>query len=420
MAKVLTDRAIKALKPTTSRQEVADGAMPGLYMVVQPTGAMSWAYRYRSPVDGKPRKLTIGRYPAFGLADARKSAGAAARSVAEQRDPGAEKLAARKSAQDRSDLVNELLNTFVSRHVDKKKDSTANEMRRLIDREVRPAWGNKKIHALHKRDVVELLDGIVERGAETTANRVFALLRRFGNWCVERGVLETSFAATAKAPSEEVSRDRVLTDDEIRWLWAATSSGVLSAATRLLLITGQRRGEVAGMTRAEIAAGDLWHIPPERTKNGLPHDVPLSGLALETIRAVPALAKSKLVFTTSGDTPVSGWSKAKRAIDAAMLKAARAEAVERGNDPEAVSIPEWRIHDLRRTAASGMARLGQPVHVVEAMLNHKSGTVSGVAAVYNRYSYADEKRRAADAWSSYLETLVSGKPSNVVPIKAAG
>ncbi|WP_127143188.1 tyrosine-type recombinase/integrase [Pelagibacterium montanilacus] len=425
MAKPLTDRAIKAeiakaeRGEFASRREVADGGMPGLYLVVQPSGVASWAYRYRSPIDGKPKKLTIGRYPAFPLTDARKAAGKAARDVAEARDPATEKLAARIGAQDRSDMVGELLDTFIKRHVDKKKDSTAAEMRRLIEREVRPLWGNRKVHAITRREVIDLLDGIVERGAETLANRVLALVRRFFNWCAERGVIEAPPTAGVKAPAPEISRDRVLNDSEIRWLWKATEAqGPLNGAVRMLVLTGQRRSEVGEMTRQEIDGSD-WHIPPERTKNGNAHTVPLSPLAQTTLAAQPELGRAGLVFTSNGRTPSSGWSKHKRDLDAAMLAAAVAEAQKRGKPSDDISLPAWRFHDLRRTAASGMARLGQPVHVVEALLNHKSGTVKGVAAVYNRYDYADEKRRAANAWASYVETLVTNKPANVVQIRAA-
>lgn len=418
MAKPLTDRTIKAIKPVLVRREVADGAMPGLYLVIQPSGGMSWAYRYRSPIDGKPKKLTIGRWPAFGLADARKAAGKAARDVAERRDPGAEKVAARRSSQDRSDIVSALLDTFIKRHVDKKKESTAAEMRRLIEKEVRPIWGERKIHSIARRDVIDLLDDIVERGAETLANRVLALVRRFFNWCAERGIIDAAPTAGVKAPSPEVSRDRVLSDDEIRWLWKATeAAGPLNAAVRLLLLTGQRRSEVAGMARSEFEDSE-WYIPPARTKNGLAHSLRLSKRAKQIIDAQPKIGKSDLVLTTTGRAPVSGWSKHKRDLDAAMLAVAVEEAQERGDGAEEVSLPPWRFHDLRRTAASGMARLGQPVHVVEAVLNHKSGTISGVAAVYNRHTYAEEKAVALQAWENYVDTLVTGKPDNVVPMRA--
>lgn len=426
MAKPLTVKSIEAIKPGPVRREIPDGGLSGLYIVVQPkkndvvsdTRRLSWAYRYRSPIDGKPKKLTIGTYPAFGLVDARKAAGKAARDISERRDPGAEKIAARKASQDRTDLVGELLDTFITRHVDKKKDSTAAEMKRLIEREVRPAWGTKKIHSIARRDVIDLLDGIVARGAETTANRVLALVRKFGNWSVERGIIDSSPVAGVKAPSEENARDRVLSDDEIRWLWAATETGMMGHAVRLMLLTGQRRGEVVGMGKNEVKAGDVWYIPANRTKNGVANAVPLAPVSQDIITALPKLKDKDLIFTSTGDTPISGWSKFKLSLDKAMLKIAQEEAEERGDDPAVISLPQWQLHDLRRTAASGMARLGQPVHVVEALLNHKSGTVSGVAAVYNRYDYADEKRRAAEAWANYLDKLINGKPDNVRELRA--
>ena len=405
MAKALTDRTIKALKPAMARTELADGGMPGLYFVLQPSGVSSWAYRYRSPLDGKPKKLTIGRYPAFTLADARRAAREAARAVAERRDPGAEKAAAKTGSGKQSDLVKDLLDDFVSKHViPNTRPASAAESQRLIERELKPEWGARRVQTIMKRDVIKLLDEIVDRGAVVLANRVLALVRKFMNWLQARAVIEANPAAGVASPSAEVSRDRILNDDEIRWLWQACGSDQMGAAVKLLLLTGQRRSEVAGMCDAEIGK-DIWHIPGARTKNGVAHAVPLVTLARQVIGTVPRIKDSDLVLTTTGKTPISGWSKSKAAIDRAMLELAKKEVKERGQDPLKVVITPWRLHDLRRTAASGMARLGHPVHVVEALLNHRSGTVSGVAAVYNRYDYAPEKRQAAEAWAAHVATL---------------
>ncbi len=423
-AKPLTVRAIDALKPGAARVEVADGATGGLYLVVQPSGLKSWAYRYRSPVDGRPRKLTIGPYPAFGLADAREEAAKAARSVKRGVDPADARRADRAKAADTSDMVDRLLNDFIARHVEAKlRPSSAGEAKRLIGTIVRPAWGARKVQSLTRRDVVALLDEIVDRGAPVTANRVLALVRKFGNWCVERSVLDVSPASGVKAPSEEVSRDRVLTDDEIRWLWTATEPvGPFNSIVRLLLLTGQRRSEVGGLTDSELDLGDtpIWSIPAGRTKNGRAHTVPLSPPALEVLCAVPRIEGSGLLFTTGGRVPFSGWSKGKAALDRRMLEVATAEAIERGIDPGTIRVPDWRLHDLRRTAASGMARLGHPIHVIEAILNHKSGVLSGVAAIYNRHEYLEEKRRALESWAASVADLVRGKSSsNVVKLRAS-
>ena len=150
--------------------------------------------------------------------------------------------------------------------------------------------------------------------------------------------------------------------------------------------------------------------PGERTKNGSIHDVPLSGPAQSILRALPRLAGSEFVLTTTGKRPVSGYARAKNRLDKVMLEIARADAIRRGEDPATVFLQPWRFHDLRRTAASGLARLGFPVHVIEAVLNHRSGQISGVAAIYNRYSYLAEKRRALEAWGSHVEGLLKPFP----------
>jgi integrase len=187
---------------------------------------------------------------------------------------------------------------------------------------------------------------------------------------------------------------------------------------RLLLLTGQRRDEVAKARYREFLHQALWQIPKERTKNGIAHEVPLSTAAQEVIAALPRIAgRVGLLFTRTGEKALSGYSNAKERLDRVMLDIAREEAAERGLDPGEVEIPKWRLHDLRRTMASGMARLGHPPHVVEAVLNHTGGTISGVAAVYNRYSYADEKRRALEVWGRFVTDLVKGSAPNIVSLR---
>jgi integrase len=249
-----------------------------------------------------------------------------------------------------------------------------------------------------------------------TANRVRAYLNTFLNWCVERDVIDASPAQGVKPVAKEKSRDRVLSDDETRWFWKACDDlgfpwGPLG---QTLLLTGQRLGEVAGMTDAEIS-GDTWQMAPARTKNGRAHAVPLSGAVSAVLGAVERVkGKPAYVFTTTGESPVSGFHKGRNHIAERMAEIA---AEERG---EAVEIRRWTFHDLRRTAATGMARLGIPVRVTEAILNHTSGTAAGIVSVYQRHDYADEKRAALDAWARLVADLVDGTPDNVVRIGGVG
>ena len=187
-----------------------------------------------------------------------------------------------------------------------------------------------------------------------------------------------------------------------------------------LILTAQRRDEVAGMRRRELKdGGALWTIPGERTKNGVEHDVPLVPAAQSLVASVPRVVATDYLFTTTGKGPVSGYSKAKQRLDATILAIARKAAADRGENPAEVIIQPWRLHDLRRTAASGIARLGVPVHVIESILNHRSGQISGVAAVYNRHSYLPEKRRALESWANYLLQLVEVRSSKAAALAGA-
>ncbi|MGI4765072.1 MAG: tyrosine-type recombinase/integrase, partial [Janthinobacterium lividum] len=390
-----------------------DGLVKGLYLVLQPSGAKSWAVRYRA-ADGRPRKYTIpGTYPAIDLKSARELAQSALVDVAKGGDPAAAKKAARAGAQAPSDrdLVEKVVDQFIERYAKANtKAETAAENKRILEREVVKLWRGRRLGDIGRADVHELLDAIVDRGSPVAANRILAALRRMCGWAVERGIIASSPCDNVKAPTAERSRDRVLTDDELQRLWTATDAigWPFRDLVRLLLLTGQRRNEVGRMRWSEVDLdAALWTIPKERAKNGQAHAVPLSSPALAILRALPKVEGGKgfvdYVFTVTGKTPVSGYSNAKERLDKLM-----------GPD-----TPGWVFHDLRRTAATGMARLGVLPHVVEAVLNHVSGSKAGVPGIYNRASYANEKRHALDAWGGFIERLTSGQGGNVVTMKAA-
>ncbi len=413
MAKALTTKGVENAAKGASRREIPDGASTGLWLVIQPSGAKSWAFRYRSPVDRKPKKLTIGSFPAFSLVDARKEAAAAQQLVEKLIDPAAQKRAAKATAAEPSDRVDALLNSFIARHIERElRSSSAREAKRLIERHLRPAWKDRRADSLTRHDVLSLAEEISEAGAGTTANRVFSLCRLFMNWLVNRGVIDTSPMAGMRAPVTEKSRDRVLTDAEIRLLWLATGESTpFNAAVRTLLLTGQRRGEVKDMVTTELrlsADAPLWSLPPGRVKNATAHDVPLSPAAVAAIASAPKIDGSTFVFTLNGENAINGWSKSKTQLDGAMLALARKEAKDAGvNDLDSVTLPHWTLHDLRRTCASALARLGTPVHITEAVLNHRSGTLSGITRVYQKYDFAKEKRDALEAWARFVLGLVN-------------
>ncbi|RKF16906.1 site-specific integrase [Roseovarius spongiae] len=409
MARALTTKTIEAVKPGENRREIPDPALSGLYLVIQPSGVKSWALRYRYA--GKPKKLTLGRWPVMGLADARAAASDAIEAVDHGNDPSAAKKrtkAARMEAQlSERDKIKTLMERYGRRHLSTLKSGET--IKRELNRHVVAVWGERDIHDITKRDVIDLLDGIADSGRVVTANRVRAYLNKFLNWCVERDVIDQSPAMGVKPAAKEKSRDRVLSDDEIRWFWeACTREGQpWGHLGKMLLLTGQRLGEVVNMTDREVS-GDLWQLEADRTKNGRAHDVPLSETARDVLGAVERLkSDAGYVFTTNGRSALQGYHKGRNHIAKRMAEVAGQE------------ISHWTFHDLRRTAATGMARLGIPVRVTEAVLNHVSGTAGGIVSVYQRHDYADEKRDALDAWARLVADLVEGTADNVVRIEGA-
>ncbi|TGN58589.1 site-specific integrase [Paracoccus liaowanqingii] len=406
----LSAATVDRMQPTDRRQEIPDSLCTGLYLTVQPSGKKGWQVRYRH--SGVHRRMSLGAYPILSLAEARQRAREALAAATEGRDPAEEVKAARApKPEDDRDKIKILIVQYHKRHLSGLK--SGDMVRRELDRFVVAAWGERNIQSITKRDVIELLDGIADSGRVVTANRIRAYLNKFLNWAVERDILPISPATGIKPVSKEVSRDRVLTADEIRWFWAACEAEAFpwGPLGQMLLLTGQRLNEVAQMTDGEIR-GTLWHLPSLRTKNARAHDIPLSDAAQAVLAGVERVRNgSGYVFTTNAKTPVSGFHKARIHI-AEHMEAIASE--ERG---EAVTIPKWGFHDLRRTAATGMARLGIPVRVTEAVLNHVSGTGGGIVAVYQRHDYADEKRQALEAWGRSVKLLVEGGSGNVVMIK---
>lgn len=409
VAKALTTRTVEALKPNPRmRLELPDPALSGLYIIVQPSGTKSWALRYRHA--GRTRKLTLGRWPIVGVAAARAAATEALEKIEHGKDPAAEKMAAKAASADLAgrDTLRALFDLYTRQRLSKLK---AGETARLvITKHVLPHWGDRNVQEITRRDVIDLLEGIVESGRAVTANRTRAYLSAFFNWCVERDVIELSPVAGTRPPAKETARHRVLSDDEIRWLWQAANEvgQPFGPLAQLLLLTGQRRGEVAEMRDAEID-GDKWHLEGTRTKNGYAHTVPLSSEAKAVLAKLERInGREGYIFTTTGVGPVSGFTKGHARLVKTMQQIAGHER------SKLIEIPRWTLHDLRRTAATGMARLGIPVRVTEAVLNHASGTGGGIVAVYQRHDFAGEKRNALDAWGRYVHQLVDSASSQVV------
>jgi integrase len=410
----ITDLFVERVKPPASgRIEYFDASFPGLALRVTANGAKSWSAFYR--FKGRLRRFTIGSYPAIKPATARREAQAALERVRAGADPGEEKRARREMRTPETDTFGAVAADYLERHVRaNNRPSTFREAERDLRHDALQKWRTRPIASLTRRDVLDLVEKIAERGAPVQANRTLSRLGALFRWAVERDRLAASPAERLKPLAVEQARDRVLSDAELRWMWHACDEigWPFGPVARLLLLTGQRRNEVAGMTWTEVDLdGGLWTIPRHKAKNGREHQVQLSAAATSVLRSLPRFADfADMIFTTTLKTPVSGFADAKRRLDAAMLVAKRAELGTHKGD----AIPNWTLHDLRRTATTGMARLKIPPHVVDRILNHTGGTISGVAAVYNRFEYLEERRAALEAWGRFVDGLITPAPANVI------
>ncbi|RWD10631.1 MAG: site-specific integrase [Mesorhizobium sp.] len=396
---------IASLKPTTTRQEIPDSTQSGLYLVMQPSGALSWAVRTK--IDGKAAKVTIGRYDETGSVErgaiiisatqalnVTQARALAERVVADARrgnDPRQQKIDKTSVAAWFDEFIKTARTTgFKGRAV---KATTADEYERIIATNIKPHWKHvTDIRTVDYRDVEKLLAKL-SPGARRNA---FAVLSAFFRWKPVARVMGRNIIELAEAPAKPTSRDRVLSHEEIKTAWNASEKCgyPFGPMTQLLLLTGQRRDEIANLKWSEIA-DEAITLEAARTKNSRPHVVPLSPLAKTIIESLPKMHDadgnlSEYVFTTTATTPFSGFSNGKKALD---------------KHCGAPALPEWHLHDLRRTCATELAKLGIKQEVTEAILNHKTGKVSGVAAIYNRYDYQDEKRDALEQWATRVQAI---------------
>lgn len=295
---------------------------------------------------------------------------------------------------------------FVDLYLQPHWPDTWPEAMRTLENVVKPRWGKRSLLSLKRADMVKLMDDYADRPGRK--KYVHSLLRKMFNWAVDREDIEISPLAGMKAPKAVASRRRVLGQEELVCLWKACDQvgWPWGPYVRLLILTMQRRQEVAEMDWSEIdLVAKTWTLPTERAKNGEAHIVPLANLAIDQLKAMQPKV-SGLVFTTTGKTAVSGFSKAKRTLDTEMIAIMKERQRTGTGGVTVVSIAEWRLHDIRRTGATNLQALGIPIEVTEAVINHISGTRAGVAGIYNRYKYEPEKRAALDAWDQRLQEHV--------------
>jgi integrase len=418
----MTDAAIRKLKAPADapRREYWDTTTKGLGLRVSKTGARSWVMIVRSLKAGEwtQQRVTLGTYPALSLADARKAAVEARARAKQGQDPADSAKAQRKAMETASRntfaaVRDEFLTKYRGRQQRRPAQRTLAEIKRVLGSDLFTAWTDRPLSEVTRRDVLDVLDMLVERGAEVMANRTLAYLGMLCAWAMDREIIKTDPTDGVKKPGAEQSRERVLSPVELRAIWQATAptqanhGDLFEGIIKVLMLTGQRRDEVAGMRWSEID-GATWTLPAIRTKNHREHVVPLSApvLAILAERKVEQEAlrmRSDFVFTSFGPKPFSGWSKSKARLDGRA------------------TIAKWTIHDLRRTLVTRMAEdLHIPPHVIEATINHVSGVRAGVAGTCNRALYLDERKRALDAWASYVLRLVGEtEERNVTALPAA-
>ena len=390
----LTDAAVKRLKPPAKGQvDVFDRGYPGLALRMSYGGTRSWIYFAR--VGGRLVRHPLGTYPAMGVAAAREAWRAAREQVqagkALPRTTRKRKAADAAGPIEHRDAVENVVRDWLRR--DQAGNASHNEVARIMARDVVPEWRGRLITSISRRDVIELLDGIVDAGKVAKARNVHAHLHRLFAWSVGRDVIAANPMAEMDKPGAAVERDRVLSDSEVAALWrAALAIGYpFGPIAQVLMLTACRRSEVAELRRDEIdAEAACLRLSGARTKNGEPRTVPLTPLAWRILTSGPRIAGSGYVFTTTGRTPVSGWSKCKAMLDREC----------RFNEP-------WRLHDLRRTAATGLEGLGVPLPVTESILGHTAGSKAGIVGIYQRHQYEAEKRLALGKWSNHILNLVA-------------
>jgi integrase len=450
-AKPLTAAAVAKYRPGPERRRIRDAGARSLFLVIEASGHKSWQMRFRTPA-GRIAKITLGPVDLSGrelvgdpqigqplsVAAARQLAAAVHRERALGRDVVADHRARRHRR--RAEIEERGANTyaaaarkFIDEHA-RPKTRRWPETARLLglrypkgdgDPEEIPGslverWADKGVRDIDEHDVWSVIDearrlgvpGIVPRTpgiSDARPRALAAALSSMFGWLHLHRYVGHNPCANLHRPAGPKKRERVLSNDEIRWFWAATDAvgSPFTSIFQLLLLLGARLNEIARMTSSELhEVGVVWQLGGERTKNRRPHTVPLPPLARQIIASLPR--QPGFLFGTNGRSAPSGWGRAKRRLDAAMVDAAREE---RG--PEA-AIPPWRLHDLRRTAVTGMAELGIAPHVVERVVNHVSGHQAGVAGVYNKSELMPERTEALERWARHVAGLVALQPDNKV------
>jgi integrase len=381
----LTKSSIDALEASAKDTMYWDAGFPGFGLKVTPKGRKVFVALYRTKGGGsRLRKYTIGRYGSVTLHQARAAAQRIFADRLDGRDPAAEKLEARRRHV--VDRVDDLVETFIAEHLAKLRSGAP--VARLLRQEFLPQCGSRSVHDLKRRDISEIVFAMAARRTAYSGHKLLKAIKRFFSWCLGRAILEVSPALGIASPGKSKARDRVLSDEELREVLrgARQLGGAFGDIVEFLALTGQRREEVAQMTWDELDLNRrLWVLPSSRAKNNKPHVIHLSHEAMQVLarreRVGPfVFSSTQYSFQRSGD-----YKNRLAAI---------------------CGVSKWQLHDLRRTCVSGMAALGIAPHVADKILNHQSGTISGVAAVYQRHEFLAERKEALDRWGNHVGLLL--------------
>ena len=387
----LTDAAVKRLKaPAIGQIDYFDSGYPGLALRVSCGGRKSWNYIYQFA--GKPRRMTFDTFPAMTLAGAHEAWRQARDDVRAGLDPAKPK--APEPATDFGSVFEEWMQR------DQAGQRSERDVRKRMEREVVHLWTHRKITDIGKRDILDAIDRVADRGHKTSALRLYAHLHRMFQWCLGRGIVTANPVTALPKPGDETRRDRVLNDAELIAVWnAAEKIGYpYGQATQLLILTGARRQEIAALKWSEIEDGAI-RLSGARTKNGQPHLISLSSFARSILDSNPRTGD--FVFSLTGKFPIRNWSRAKADLD----------------DYACITEP-YVLHDFRRTAATNLQKLKVPLEVTEAILGHVSGSRAGIVGIYQKHDYAPEKRAALEVWGAHVMALVEGQAlGKVLPMR---
>ena len=377
----LTELTIRKAKPADKRYDLFDASARGLGLRIAISGTKSWFIMRR--FNGRMLRITFGRYPEISLANARLKVPEVLREMADGRTQG----------QRKTDLFKIVLEEWLKK--DQAKNKSVHQVKMAMYLHALPALGNMSVTSITKRDVNKMIDKVVDAGSPVAANRILAYTKRFFSWCKERDILDQSPVEAIKLPSKENDRDRVLNLGEIKSFWISCDKMGYpwGPVFQLLLLTGARLKEVSQASWSEISISDrILDLPGSRTKNERAHQIQLSVQTLKILLSLPKIEGQDFLFSTNGKTPVSGFSKVKKRLDILC------------------GVANWRFHDLRRSFATHSSeKLSVSPVIVDKILNHRTGQVRGVTAVYQRGEYLAERREALQKWGDYIERLVAGE-----------